>query len=363
MKRSFDRISVDGQLSTSDTVIAQANGASGVQVEPQSADELALGEALDALLRQLALEIVARRRGRPARRARGRDRPPRHGRAGGSRGGQLAARQDRRSTAAIPTSAASFRRPARCGRPASRSSWTSRSRATRWCRRATWSSRRPRSSCRATEVEYALTLPGEGGETEVFFSDLSPEYVKLQRGVHVMRDVATLLEALPYIRDFHGKTVVIKYGGAAMTEAELARGVRPRRGPTQVRGHEPGRGPRRRARHHELHGAARDGGAVRRGPARVRRGHRRGGEDGPGRQAEQGHRPADQPPRTAGGGPVRRRRPPLHGEEAARRRRDRHRLRRRDRDRGRGRAAPHRRGLHPGGGVGGRGRARAAPTT
>ena len=36
-----------------------------------------------------------------------------------------------------------------------------------------------------------------------------------------MRDVATLLEALPYIREFHGKTVVIKYGGAAMTEADL----------------------------------------------------------------------------------------------------------------------------------------------
>jgi acetylglutamate kinase len=36
-----------------------------------------------------------------------------------------------------------------------------------------------------------------------------------------MRDVATLLEALPYIREFHGKTVVIKYGGAAMTDAEL----------------------------------------------------------------------------------------------------------------------------------------------
>jgi acetylglutamate kinase len=35
------------------------------------------------------------------------------------------------------------------------------------------------------------------------------------------RDVATLLEALPYIRDFHGKTVVIKYGGAAMTDAQL----------------------------------------------------------------------------------------------------------------------------------------------
>ncbi|HZI91931.1 MAG TPA: acetylglutamate kinase [Thermoleophilaceae bacterium] len=36
-----------------------------------------------------------------------------------------------------------------------------------------------------------------------------------------MRDVATLLEALPYIREFHGRTVVIKYGGAAMTDAEL----------------------------------------------------------------------------------------------------------------------------------------------
>ncbi|MBV9808027.1 MAG: acetylglutamate kinase [Solirubrobacterales bacterium] len=35
------------------------------------------------------------------------------------------------------------------------------------------------------------------------------------------RDVTTLLEALPYIREFHGKTVVIKYGGAAMTEAAL----------------------------------------------------------------------------------------------------------------------------------------------
>jgi acetylglutamate kinase len=34
-------------------------------------------------------------------------------------------------------------------------------------------------------------------------------------------DVATLLEALPYIREFHGQTVVIKYGGAAMTDPAL----------------------------------------------------------------------------------------------------------------------------------------------
>src|SRR3954469_18773706 len=36
-----------------------------------------------------------------------------------------------------------------------------------------------------------------------------------------MRDVGTLLEALPYIREFHGKTVVIKYGGAAMEDDRL----------------------------------------------------------------------------------------------------------------------------------------------
>jgi acetylglutamate kinase len=36
-----------------------------------------------------------------------------------------------------------------------------------------------------------------------------------------MRDVETLLEALPYIREFEGQTVVIKYGGAAMTDDKL----------------------------------------------------------------------------------------------------------------------------------------------
>jgi acetylglutamate kinase len=39
--------------------------------------------------------------------------------------------------------------------------------------------------------------------------------------VRTQRDVVTLLEALPYIREFHGRTVVIKYGGAAMTDPAL----------------------------------------------------------------------------------------------------------------------------------------------
>jgi acetylglutamate kinase len=34
-------------------------------------------------------------------------------------------------------------------------------------------------------------------------------------------NVDTLLEALPYIREFHGRTVVIKYGGSAMEEESL----------------------------------------------------------------------------------------------------------------------------------------------
>src|SRR3954464_9820625 len=66
VERSFDRISVDGQLSTNDTVIVQASGASGVAIEPDSHDELRFGEALDWALRRLALAIV--RDGEGARR-------------------------------------------------------------------------------------------------------------------------------------------------------------------------------------------------------------------------------------------------------------------------------------------------------
>jgi acetylglutamate kinase len=37
----------------------------------------------------------------------------------------------------------------------------------------------------------------------------------------VTGSIETLLEALPYIRQFHGRTIVIKYGGAAMRDEEL----------------------------------------------------------------------------------------------------------------------------------------------
>jgi acetylglutamate kinase len=40
-------------------------------------------------------------------------------------------------------------------------------------------------------------------------------------GCGLTASIETLLEALPYIRQFHGRTIVIKYGGAAMRDEEL----------------------------------------------------------------------------------------------------------------------------------------------
>lgn len=57
-KRSFDRITVDGQLSTNDTIVLLASGSSGVAIDPESDDELRFGEALDGLLRALAIAVV-----------------------------------------------------------------------------------------------------------------------------------------------------------------------------------------------------------------------------------------------------------------------------------------------------------------
>jgi glutamate N-acetyltransferase/amino-acid N-acetyltransferase len=183
VKRSFDRISVDGQLSTSDTVFALANGASGVRVEPESADELRLGEALDALMRQLALEIVsdgegARRVGRivvegrpdavePVARAiansplvktalHGGD--PNFGRILQAAGAawppddpfvadlEIEGRQLVSAGDAIGLNAADLRELEQL--------------------------------VAGDEVEYLVRIPGEGGETEVFFSDLGPDYAR-----------------------------------------------------------------------------------------------------------------------------------------------------------------------------------------
>jgi len=182
VKRSFDRISVDGQLSTSDTVFALANGASGVRVEPQSDNELRLGEAMDALLRQLAIEIVAD--GEGARRV---------GRIV-VQGSVEAVEPVARSIANSPLVKAALHG----GDPNFGRILQAAGQA--------WPGGEPFVAdleieglqlvsagdavvepddlpdiarlVSGSEVEYSLTIPGEGGETEVFFSDLSPEYVQ-----------------------------------------------------------------------------------------------------------------------------------------------------------------------------------------
>ena len=181
VKRSFDRISVDGQLSTSDTVFAMANGASGVRVEPETDDELRLGEAMDALLRQLALEIVAD--GEGAKRV---------GRIV-VRGAPDVVEPVARAIANSPLvktalhgadpnfgrilQAAGMVYPPGDGFVAD---LEIEGRQVVSAGEAVIDSLRELDPLvQGSEVEYALTLPGEGGETEVFFSDLSKDYVEL----------------------------------------------------------------------------------------------------------------------------------------------------------------------------------------
>ncbi len=43
----------------------------------------------------------------------------------------------------------------------------------------------------------------------------------VQKNFSATDKAAVLVEALPYIQEFYGKTIVIKYGGNAMINAEL----------------------------------------------------------------------------------------------------------------------------------------------
>jgi glutamate N-acetyltransferase/amino-acid N-acetyltransferase len=182
VKRSFDRISVDGQLSTSDTVFVQANGASGVQVEPESADELRLGEALDALMRQLAMLIVAD--GEGARRI---------GRIV-VRGGADDVERVARSVANSPlVKTALYGADPNYGRVLQAAGQAMSGpflvdleiegrmvvSAGEGLALSNDEVRQLEQAVQGDEVEYALTLPGEGGETEVFFSDLGHEYIRI----------------------------------------------------------------------------------------------------------------------------------------------------------------------------------------
>jgi glutamate N-acetyltransferase/amino-acid N-acetyltransferase len=182
VKRSFERISVDGQLSTSDTVILQCSGESEVAVEAETEDELRFGEALDAALRRLALQMIAD--GEGARRV---------GRVV-VRGGEPAAVE---AVARAVANSPLVKTALHGGDP----NWGRIVQAVgmalphtaplpvdvaiegvQVCSRGAAVPHDPAALAAAVqrdEVEYEVGLPGEGAETEVFFSDLGHEYVAL----------------------------------------------------------------------------------------------------------------------------------------------------------------------------------------
>jgi glutamate N-acetyltransferase/amino-acid N-acetyltransferase len=182
VKRSFDRASVDGQLSTNDTAILMCSGSSGVEVAPESEDELRFGEALDALLRQLAVMMVAdgEGAGRTARVI---------VRGGHPQGVEAAARAVANSPlvkAALHGGDPNWGRiiqavgaalPGTAPLPVDVSI-----EGIQVCSAGTaipYDTTALDAAVARDEVEYEIGLPGEGAETEVFFSDLSHEYVTI----------------------------------------------------------------------------------------------------------------------------------------------------------------------------------------
>ena len=182
VKRSFHRISVDGQLSPSDTVILQASGESGVTVEPESDDELRLGEALDAVMRQLALLVVSD--GEGARRT---------GRVVVHGGDERTVQRVARAVANSPlVKAALYGGDPNWGRIAQAAGAAMPDTAplaldisiegAQVCSGGSYvphDADALRAAVAGDEVEYEIGLPGEGAEAEVYFSDLGHEYVTI----------------------------------------------------------------------------------------------------------------------------------------------------------------------------------------
>jgi glutamate N-acetyltransferase/amino-acid N-acetyltransferase len=182
VKRSFDRISVDGQLSTNDTAILMASGASGVKIEPESEDELRFGEALDYLLRRIALQIA--RDGEGAARV---GRIVVHG--GHAENVVRAARAVADSPlvkAALNGGDPNWGRIAQAvgaalhdTAPLPLDIWIEDVQVCRAGAALPFDESALAGAVAGEEVEYMVGLPGEGAEAEVFFSDLSHDYVTI----------------------------------------------------------------------------------------------------------------------------------------------------------------------------------------
>ncbi len=189
VKRSFDRCTVDGDLSTNDTAVLMASGASGVAIAPESEDELRFGEALDALLRQLAIMMVTDGEG-AARIARV---VVRGGSVGGERSALDTVEAAARGVANSPlVKAALHSADPNWGRLVMAVGAALPGAAPLACdisiegivvcsagTAIDYDADALARAIQTREVEYEITLPGDGAETEVFFSDLSHEYVRI----------------------------------------------------------------------------------------------------------------------------------------------------------------------------------------
>jgi glutamate N-acetyltransferase/amino-acid N-acetyltransferase len=181
-KRSWERISVDGQLSTNDTVILMASGASGVSIAPESEDELLFGQALDQLMRQLALMVI--RDGEGAVRV---------GRVVVRGGDERGVENVARAIAGSPlvktalnggdpnwgriAQALGMALPGSAPLPFDIS--IQGTQVASGGRAVPHDEDALNAAVSADEIEYEIGLPGEGAETEVFFSDLSHGYVTI----------------------------------------------------------------------------------------------------------------------------------------------------------------------------------------
>jgi glutamate N-acetyltransferase/amino-acid N-acetyltransferase len=181
-QRSFDRVSVDGQLSTNDTLALICSGSSGVAVAPDGEDEARFGEALDALLRGLAIMMVADGEGaqRIARVV---------VRGGQEQGTEAVARAIANSPlmkAALNGGDPNWGRIAQAAGAALPGSaplaLDISIEGVQVCvagAAVEHDEQRLARAFRRPEVELEVGLPGEGADTEVYFSDLSHDYLRL----------------------------------------------------------------------------------------------------------------------------------------------------------------------------------------
>jgi glutamate N-acetyltransferase/amino-acid N-acetyltransferase len=182
VKRSFERVSVDGQLSTNDMVLLQASGESGVRIAPETEDELRFGETIDALMRQLSLLVVAD--GEGARRV---------GRVVVHGGEPDAVDRVARAVANSPlVKTALYGGDPNWGRIVQTVGGAMPGTAplavdvliegVKVCAgggQVSHDADAVAAAVKRDEVEYEIFLPGEGAETEVYFSDLGHEYVTI----------------------------------------------------------------------------------------------------------------------------------------------------------------------------------------